>query len=259
MKIKGLRESTGRDGFPRYTAHVVGTSFSNDDGSSRQGILRKLYRYQEDTGSTDIVSVWLEVDEHEGEPAVRVVSDYGVCGFLAADTAAELVDLPGYVVDVDSWEIFGGPTEEEPGKNYGMAVTLLILTEEQDAQRLDQLRAAARDRAPSAAPAPAEEPVRVTVVPESSPCRKSVTLVLCFLLGVIGGHRFYTGRILSGALSLFYGAAWAKLFLIDRVQIGGDSPLATIFAVILPLWWLVDVIRITTGYYTDKAGRRITE
>ena len=55
---------------------------------------------------------------------------------------------------------------------------------------------------------------------------------LCFLLGVFGVHRFYCGKIMSGALMSF--------------TLGG-----------LGIWALVDFIIVCFGEFTDSQGRKI--
>ena len=59
-----------------------------------------------------------------------------------------------------------------------------------------------------------------------------VTLLLAFLLGVIGAHRFYVGKTGTGILMLF--------------TFGG-----------LGIWLLIDLILIITGQFTNKAGEKI--
>jgi TM2 domain-containing membrane protein YozV len=57
-----------------------------------------------------------------------------------------------------------------------------------------------------------------------------VTLVLCFFLGGLGVHRFYTGKVGTGILQI--------------VTLGG----------FFGIWVLVDLIMILMGKFTDKQG-----
>ncbi len=59
-----------------------------------------------------------------------------------------------------------------------------------------------------------------------------VTLLLAFLLGVIGAHRFYVGKTGTGILML--------------LTFGG-----------LGIWLLIDLILIVTGQFTNKDGEKI--
>ncbi len=56
------------------------------------------------------------------------------------------------------------------------------------------------------------------------------TVLLCHFLGVLGIHRFYTGRIVSGIFQL--------------LTFGG-----------LGIWTLIDLIMIITGDFTDQYNR----
>lgn len=58
------------------------------------------------------------------------------------------------------------------------------------------------------------------------------TLLLCFLLGGLGVHRFYVGKIGTGILQL--------------ITFGG-----------LGIWVLIDLIVIAIGKFSDKEGRPI--
>ena len=59
-------------------------------------------------------------------------------------------------------------------------------------------------------------------------------ILLAFLLGVFGAHRFYVGKTMTGIIQLF--------------TLGG-----------LGIWALVDMILIVTGSFTDGDGEKITE
>ena len=59
------------------------------------------------------------------------------------------------------------------------------------------------------------------------------TLLLCVLLGGLGVHRFYVGKIGTGILQL--------------ITMGG-----------LGIWALIDLIMIAIGKFTDKDGLLVT-
>jgi TM2 domain-containing membrane protein YozV len=67
---------------------------------------------------------------------------------------------------------------------------------------------------------------------EFSPRSRLVALLFCVLLGWIGVHRFYVGKIGTGALMV--------------LTIGG-----------LGIWTLIDLILIAVGSFRDKEGRRV--
>ena len=62
---------------------------------------------------------------------------------------------------------------------------------------------------------------------------KSTTFLLCYFLGVLGVHRFYLGKLITGLLMLLTG--------------GG-----------LAIWWLIDLYRIITGRLKDKQGQDLS-
>jgi len=60
----------------------------------------------------------------------------------------------------------------------------------------------------------------------------SATLLLVLITGLIGGHRFYAGKVGTGILFLFTGG-------------------------LLGIGWVVDIFTVVFGNFTDKAGHFI--
>ena len=60
-----------------------------------------------------------------------------------------------------------------------------------------------------------------------------IAFVVCFFFGVFGVHRFIYGKIGTGILML--------------VTLGGFG-----------IWWLIDLIRIAIGHFTDSRGNRLS-
>ncbi len=59
-----------------------------------------------------------------------------------------------------------------------------------------------------------------------------VTLLLCLLVGYLGVHRFYVGKVGTGVLMIF--------------TLGG-----------LGIWYLIDLIMIVMGIFKDANGRAV--
>ena len=70
--------------------------------------------------------------------------------------------------------------------------------------------------------------------PSASRCSRLVATFLVVMLGFVGAHRFYAGRV---------GSAIAMIFTL-----GG-----------LGIWWLIDMIIVTTGQLIDSEGKRVSE
>jgi hypothetical protein len=64
--------------------------------------------------------------------------------------------------------------------------------------------------------------------------KRLVAFLLCFFVGMLGVHRFYAGKTVTGIIQLF--------------TLGG-----------LFIWAFIDMIMILCGAFTDKEGRKISE
>lgn len=73
--------------FVRKHFPVAGVTFKNDDGSSRQKILRGFYDKETGISTADC---WLEEYEYEGEPAVRVMTFEGCVGNIRRSDLSEV-------------------------------------------------------------------------------------------------------------------------------------------------------------------------
>ena len=71
---------------------------------------------------------------------------------------------------------------------------------------------------PSPAPIPYQN-TTVNVQPTGKGCNKWISLVLCASLGIVGGHKFYEGKIGTGILYCFTGGLFVFGVLIDFFKI----------------------------------------
>lgn len=102
-----------------YRRHykVVGTSFHNDDGTARQGILRRIkYAVPEYVCPTIAVKQF----EYGGEPAFAVCANDIRIGSIAKDDVAGLLEIADDIVDANI-KVFGG---DDFDKNCGAEVIL---------------------------------------------------------------------------------------------------------------------------------------
>ncbi len=76
-----------------------------------------------------------------------------------------------------------------------------------------------------------------------------VALLLCFILGTVGAHRFYAGRIFSGICMLIL----TVLGFLTAVFAFGFALIG-----ITTLWSLIDLVIIILGNFKDSKGLYIS-
>ena len=74
---------------------------------------------------------------------------------------------------------------------------------------------------------------------ETSPYSRLVALLLAFVIGMFGAHRFYVGKT---------GSAVAQLVFT----------LSILGSFISGIWVFIDIIIIALGDFTDREGRKLT-
>ncbi len=85
-------------------------------------------------------------------------------------------------------------------------------------------------------------------------CEKKLTLLLlCWLFGLLSLHRFYTGKYVTGSLQLL-SLALAGVLTLSKSEILPIIPFG-----IFCMWWLLDLVLIIIGKFTDKEGRPIVD
>lgn len=83
--------------------------------------------------------------------------------------------------------------------------------------------------------------------------KKLTLLLLCWLLGIFGVHRFYSGKYITGAMQLGGLALSGGLMLLDTGILQIFPPIVLLLSVI------VDFFMIIMGKFTDKEGRPIID
>ena len=97
-----------------------------------------------------------------------------------------------------------------------------------------------------------------------SPKSRLVALLLCWLLGGFGAHRFYVGKWKTGLALPLLSISGVGLLTAQVLALGTQSvrlpevvgPLI-VPSVLAALWILVDLIRILLGQFSDAEGRPV--
>jgi TM2 domain-containing membrane protein YozV len=91
---------------------------------------------------------------------------------------------------------------------------------------------------------------------EASREKKLTLLLLCWLFGLLGFHRFYTGKYLTGGIQLFlFGLVGVGAYF----KVGIGHPFATLVFITIILWWIIDAMLIIMGKFTDKEEKPIRD
>lgn len=88
---------------------------------------------------------------------------------------------------------------------------------------------------------------------QASSEKKLTVLLLCWLFGLFAVHRLYTGKYLTAGIQLLTVTLVGVLALIKFEIIPG------ILIGILGLWWIIDIMLIIMGKFTDKTGKNIED
>lgn len=83
--------------------------------------------------------------------------------------------------------------------------------------------------------------------------KKLTMLLLCWLFGIFGVHRFYAGKYRTGVLQLFINIV-GGVSAIFKAEM-----LTALCVIVLALWWVIDIALIIMGKFTDKEGRPILD
>lgn len=102
---------------------VVGVTFKNEDGKSRQTLLRKLHFGDAPFNSDDGVDITIERGAYQGEPAFSVFAEGHQVGNISKDDVPFFVRRWSDFVGVTSAEVYGGGTDDDGHSiNYGMKI-----------------------------------------------------------------------------------------------------------------------------------------
>lgn len=83
--------------------------------------------------------------------------------------------------------------------------------------------------------------------------KKLTLLLLCWLFGLLGVHRSYTDKYLTGIFQLLLWVL-AGVLSLSKSEILPFIPIGLLF-----LWWVVEIMRIIMGKFTDKEGKPIID
>lgn len=104
---------------------VTGVTFNNDDGTSRQLILRKLHFH--DSPFNEYADVEIKQYEFKGQPAYGVYVNNMQIGNIPADLIPFMQDNIGRIESISYIDVYGGGQKDGKPISYGCKITLRFL------------------------------------------------------------------------------------------------------------------------------------
>lgn len=99
---------------------IAGVTHDNDDGQSRQMLLKR-YKNR-GIPFNDNISLSLQETTFNGDPAIKVVANDNVLGFVPKDRISEILDAWENIEDIDGIDVYGG----QEGHSFGAEVTIKV-------------------------------------------------------------------------------------------------------------------------------------
>jgi len=182
-----------------------------------------------------------EVENQFSDHAIMVYTyddevDQIKIGYISDELAERIID------HLNNVECFVEEVTGEDKGTLGVNIRLVIYTDEEmqerkiQQQKVSPIPTQNLTTTPigSTLPKPTIKPQPPTTIRKNiSPKSRTISLVLCVLLGYFGGHQFYAGRKTMGIV---------YIFTLGLFTIG----------------WIIDFILIILGQYKDKEGILIT-
>lgn len=100
--------------------HLVGVSFKNDDGSSRQKMLKKIAKENEKDDPEWFPNITIEQYDYQGSPAIGVYADDYQIGNISKDEVDDVLKNHDTIRSIDI-NVFGG----DSGKSYGAEIVII--------------------------------------------------------------------------------------------------------------------------------------
>lgn len=104
---------------------IVGVTFDNDDGISRQLILRKLKSHE--SPFTEYADIEIKQYEFKGQPAYGVYANDMQIGNIPADLVPFLQENVGRIESISHIDVYGGGERNGNPISYGCKITLRFL------------------------------------------------------------------------------------------------------------------------------------